>query len=98
MANIKDTVDKFSNAKDIAERQQIIYDYRTYGEIDRANAINKIIELRTTNEQVAMAQWIECASQPSIPFEQVTNEQLINELEKQIAILTISDTIQGANL
>jgi hypothetical protein len=54
--------------------------------------------LRATNEQVAMAQWIECASQPSIPFEQVTNEQLINELEKQIAILTISDTIQGANL
>lgn len=35
MANIKDTVDKFSNAKDIAERQQIIYDYRTYGKIDR---------------------------------------------------------------
>ena len=98
MANIKDTVDKFSNAKDIAERQQIIYDYRTYGEIDRANAINKIIELRTTNEQVAMAQWIECTSQPSIPFEQVTNEQLTNESEKQIAILTISDTIQGANL
>lgn len=74
MANIKDTVNKFSNAKDIAERQQIIYDYRTYGKIDRANAINKIIELRATNEQ------------------------LINELEKQIAILTISDTIQGANL
>lgn len=74
MANIKDTVDKFSNAKDIAERQQIIYDYRTYGKIDRANTINKIIELRTTNEQ------------------------LINELEKQIAILTISDTTQGANL
>ena len=78
MANIKDTVDKFSNAKDIAERQQIIYDYRTYGKIDRANTINKIIELRATNEQVAVA--------------------LINELEKQIAILTISDTIQGANL
>ena len=74
------------------------YDYRTYGKIDRANAINKIIELRATNEQVAVAQWIECTSQPSIPFEQVTNEQLINELEKQIAVLTISDTIQGANL
>jgi hypothetical protein len=98
MANIKDTVDKFSNAKDIAERQQIIYDYRTYGKIDRTNTINKIIELRTTNEQVAMAQWIACASQPSIPIEQATDEQLINELEKQIAILTISDTIQGANL
>lgn len=98
MANIKDTVDKFSNAKDIAERQQIIYDYRTYGKIDRANTINKIIELRATNEQVAVAQWIECASQPSIPIEQATDEQLINELEKQIAILTISDTIQGANL
>lgn len=98
MANIKDTVDKFSNAKDIAERQQIIYDYRTYGKIDRTNTINKIIELRTTNEQVAMAQWIACASQPSIPIEQATDEQLINELEKQIAILTISDTIHGANL
>ena len=98
MANIKDTVDKFSNAKDIAERQQIIYDYRTYGKIDRTHTINKIIELRTTNEQVAMAQWIACASQPSIPIEQATDEQLINELEKQIAILTISDTIQGANL
>lgn len=98
MANIKDTVDKFSNAKDIAERQQIIYDYRTYGKIDRTSTINKIIELRTTNEQVAMAQWIACASQPSIPIEQATDEQLINELEKQIAILTISDTIQGANL
>lgn len=98
MANIKGTVDKFSNAKDIAERQQIIYDYRTYGKIDRTNTINKIIELRTTNEQVAMAQWIACASQPSIPIEQATDEQLINELEKQIAILTISDTIQGANL
>ena len=98
MANIKDTVDKVSNAKDIAERQQIIYDYRTYGKIDRTNTINKIIELRTTNEQVAMAQWIACASQPSIPIEQATDEQLINELEKQIAILTISDTIQGANL
>lgn len=98
MANIKDTVDKFSNAKDIAERQQIIYDYRTYGKIDRANTINKIIELRATNEQIAVAKWIECASQPSIPFEQATDEQLINELEKQIAILTISDTTQGANL
>lgn len=98
MANVKDTVDKFSNAKDIAERQQIIYNYRTYGKIDRANTINIIIELRATNEQVAMAQWIECATQPSIPFEQVTNEQLTNELEKQIAILTISNTTQGAGL
>lgn len=79
--------DKGSLAKDISERKEIISHYKTYGILDRDNAIKKIQELRIKDRDIAAATVVNL-SVSSIPFNQSTNDQIINELTMQMNILT----------
>ena len=78
---------KGSLAKDISERKEIISHYKTYGILDRDNAIKKIQELRMKDRDVATATAVKL-SVSSIPFSQSTNDQIVNELTMQIKILS----------
>lgn len=86
--SIKDIFDKESISKDIAERENIIYNYQRYGSLDRNNAIKKIQELRKNDENVAAITTAKLATS-SVPFNQSTNDQLVGELIMQRDILQV---------
>lgn len=81
---IKKAYDIASIRKDIAERQQIITDYQMTRRLDRDKAINKIMELRTTNIDVLT---VTIANQSSIPLSNAPDEMLLNDLQMQINML-----------
>ena len=83
---IKDAFDKASLIKDIDERNSIILNYERSGFLDRDNAIKKIMELRTSDEDVAIATALN-TSKNSIPLIQSTNNQLVRDLAMQRDIL-----------
>ncbi len=72
--------------RDITERQNIIKHFCLTGQLDRSNAISKIMKLRKTDKAVLEVTAARLAVS-STPFEQCTNEQLLNELYMQMAIL-----------
>ena len=51
---IKKEYDKLSLAKDIAEREKIVYQFQTSGFLDRNNAIEKITSLQITDAELAL--------------------------------------------
>lgn len=79
--------DKVNALKDISDRQQLIQDYRRTGYLDRQKAINKIMELRYTDGEVA-AITIANNTPQSIPLVSAPDQGLVSELELQIAILS----------
>ena len=81
---IKKAYDIASIEKDIAERQQIITNYQMTRRVDRDKAINKIMELRTTNIDVLT---VTIANQSSIPLSNAPDEMLLNDLQMQINML-----------
>ena len=83
---IKDTFDKASLIKDIAERENIICNYQKYGLLDRDDAIKKIQELRISDKDVAVVTTANL-SVSSLPFSQSTNDQIVRELAMQRDIL-----------
>lgn len=83
---IKKAYDIDSIRKDIQERQQIINEYLMTRRLDRDKAISKIQDLRITNENVAAVTAVKLA-QYSVPFSQVTDENIIAELKMQMDIL-----------
>ena len=83
---IKGVYDKASILKDISEREQIIRDYQLTGHLDRNKAIEKIQELRLTDADVAMATTVRLAISAT-PFEQITDQGIIAELQVQVGIL-----------
>lgn len=72
--------------KEIAEREKIISDYRIYGILDRAKAINKIQELRIKDKEVEKITIAKLATS-STPFSMSSNKQIIAELDMQKKIL-----------
>ena len=72
--------DKEKLIKDIADRNFIINQYKLKGNIDRAEAIRKINELRISDKVVATMSY-------SVPFDCATDEQIIAELKMQVDIL-----------
>ena len=74
--------------KDIQERKEIIEKYRKCGLLDRNDAINKIISLRISDEEVAVATSFSL-SKGRVTFENASNEQIIYELQMQIEILAL---------
>lgn len=82
---MKDT-DKEKLIKDIADRNFIINQYRLKGNIDRAEAIRKINELRISDNVVATITATKLLSY-SVPFNCATDEQVIAELKMQVDIL-----------
>lgn len=83
---IKDIFDKESLIKDIAERENIIFNYQRYGLLDRDDAIKKIQELRISDKDIAEATAVNL-SVSSIPFSRSTNDQIVRELAMQRDIL-----------
>lgn len=83
---MKDEHDKISIEKDIAEREQIIVNYKYTRKIDREDVINKIKELRSKDAKVAVITMPKNQTD-FIPFECVTDEMLVMELDRQRKIL-----------
>lgn len=83
---IKDIFDKESLIKSIAERENIIRKYQETGFLDRNDAIKKIQELRSNDEDIAVVTSVKLATF-SMPFSQSTNDQIIAELAMQRDIL-----------
>jgi len=83
---IKDIFDIESLSKDIAERENIIQNYRATGYLDRNDAIKKIQELRINDGDVAAVTSVNLVTS-SIPFSQSTNDQIVAELAMQRDIL-----------
>ena len=84
---IKKVYDIDSIRKDINERQEIIFTYYNTGYLDRDNAISKIQELRLTDKNVAEITTVKLA-QYSVPFSQVPDENIVEELKMQVDILS----------
>lgn len=85
---IKKAYDIASIRKDIHERQQIINEYINTRHLDREKAISKIQELRITDENVAAVTAVKLA-QYSVPFSQVSDENIVAELKMQMDILEV---------
>lgn len=86
MSKLKDEFDKVSLAKDIAERDHIIQLFRSTGFLDRDDAIDKIIKMRTSDEDVAKVTTANLLVN-STPFNQAPNSQIVGELIMQRNIL-----------
>ena len=79
-------MDTVSLVQDISERQNIIEKYRKTGDLDRKDAITKILKLRGTDREVLLATSARLALS-AIPFEHSSDEQIIAELKMQVEIL-----------
>ena len=79
-------MDTVSLIQNISERQNIIEKYRKIGELDRKDAITKILKLRGTDREVLLATSARLALSAT-PFEQCSDEQIIAELKMQAEIL-----------
>ena len=66
----------------------MINEYQTTRRLDRNKAISKIQELRITNENVAAVTAVNL-SQYSVPFSQVSDENIVAELKMQMDILSV---------
>lgn len=83
---IKTAYDISSIKKDISERQELINDYLNTRCLDRDKAISKIQELRLTDKNVAVVTAVK-QLQFSVPFSQVPDENIVEELKMQADIL-----------
>lgn len=89
MSNLnKESFDNASLIKDIAERDNIIRNYQLYGLLDRDYAIEKILELRRSDNDVATVTTANL-SVSSIPLSRSTNDQIVGELAFQRNILEV---------
>lgn len=79
-------LDKEKLIKDIADRNFIINQYKLTGNIDRAEAIRKINELRISDKVVATITATKL-SPYSVPFDCATDGEIIAELKMQVDIL-----------
>ena len=83
---IKKAYDKASILKDINDREQMIRNYQISGHLDRNKAIEKIQELRQTDEDIALATAARLAIS-STPFVQIPDQGIVAELQMQVSIL-----------
>ena len=83
---IKREFDAASLVKDITDRENIIYNFQTTGYLDRDGAINKIVEMRISDEDVAKVTAANLLIS-STPFNQAPDFQIVDELIMQRNIL-----------
>lgn len=81
-------IDKINTVQDINDRKEIINRFRLTGYIDRNDAINKIVSLRSKDSDILAVATAEQIS-GSVPLSDAPNEALINELQKQIDLLAL---------
>lgn len=82
----KNNYDAVSLAREIKERKDIIDSFNRYGYLDRDNAIKKILELRSSDMDVAVAANVQQIN-GSIPIVCASDQQLVFELNSQLNIL-----------
>ena len=85
--SIQKKYDKATLLKDIEERKRIIHEYQLTGRLDREKAIEKIKELRLTDEDVAKVTTTRLAVS-STPFSQASDNGIVAELQMQVDILS----------
>lgn len=83
---IYEAMDTASLLQDISERQHMIEKYMIAGELDRNDAIHKIIELRNTDHEVLIATSARLTVSAT-PFELCRDDQIVAELQMQMEIL-----------
>ena len=84
--NEKDLFDINSITKDIHEREEVINKYRLTHHLDRETAIDMILKLRVTDQDVAK-RTAEVLIAGAVPFKQASDECIISELQMQIGFL-----------
>ena len=84
---IKREYDKLSLAKDIAERENIVYQFQTTGFLDRSDAIEKIESIQLTDVELATATVNQQIQFGSIDLHQADNMLIITNIQFQIDFL-----------
>lgn len=83
----KRNFDKFSVAKDIAERQNLIRQFEKTGFLDRNEAINKITSLQITDAELLTATKLKQVASGSVNLYQADDNTIISNLQFQVDFL-----------
>lgn len=86
---IKREYDKLSLAKDIVERENIVYQFQTTGFLDRNDAIEKIKTTQLTDADLALATKAKQALSGSVDLYHVDNNLIIANMQFQIDFLKV---------
>ena len=75
--------------KDIRERKELIQQFWQTGLLDRDKTIQKIVELRVSDQTVMTLEHLQmsASSAPRIPLERATDAELVEQLKVQVAAL-----------
>lgn len=75
--------------KDIRERMDLIQQFWQTGLLDRDKTIQKIVELRVSDQTVMTLEHLQmsASSAPRIPLERATDAELVEQLKVQVAAL-----------
>ena len=84
---IKKEYDKLSLAKDIAEREKIVYQFQTTGFLDRNEVIKKITSLQLTDAELVLATKAKQKASGSVDLYQVDDNLIISNMRFQIDFL-----------
>ena len=84
---IKREYDKLSLAKDIAERENIVYQFQMTGFLDRNEVIKKITSLQLTDAELALATKAKQKASGSVDLYQVDDNLIIANMQFQIDFL-----------
>lgn len=86
---IKREYDKLSLAKDIAERENIVYQFQMTGFLDRNETIKKITSLQLTYAELALATKAKQKASGSVDLYQVDDDLIISNMRFQIDFLKV---------
>ena len=86
---IKREYDKLSLAKDIAERENIVYQFQKTGFLDRNETIKKITSLQLTDAELALATKAKQKASGSVDLYQVDDDLIISNMRFQIDFLKV---------
>lgn len=84
---IKREYDKLSLAKDIAERENIVYQFQMTGFLDRNEVIKKITSLQLTDAELALVTKAKQKASGSVDLYQVDDNLIISNMRFQIDFL-----------
>lgn len=84
---LKDDLDRASIIKDITERENIIYRYKTTGFLDRDDAIKKIISIQIEDFELRLATIENQLVNGRVDFQQLNNNLIIVNIQFQIDFL-----------
>ena len=83
----KNEYDKASIVKDIAEREAIIQRFYATGELDREDAIRKLLALQSKDREAANAMSMKCIQHGGIDIHSADNNTIVGNLQFQVDFL-----------